>query len=62
MRLRVKQIKIRQRTSDKVLGTITVSAGVASLQPGDDESALIARADAALYRSKGAGRDQVTVA
>jgi diguanylate cyclase len=62
VRLRVKQIKIRQRTSDKVLGTITVSAGVATLQPGDDDSALIARADAALYRSKGAGRDQVTVA
>jgi diguanylate cyclase len=62
VRTSVKQMKIRQRTSDKVLGTISVSAGVAALQPGDDESALIARADAALYRSKQTGRDRVTVA
>ena len=61
VRLRVKQMKIRQRTSDKVLGAISVSAGVAVIQPGDDDSALIARADAALYRSKQGGRDRVTL-
>ena len=61
VRDKVKLMKIRQRTTDKVLGTITVSAGVAALQPGDDGSALIARADAALYRSKETGRDRVTV-
>jgi len=61
VRANVKTLKIRQRASDKVLGTISVSAGVAALQAGDDEAALIARADAALYRSKQDGRDRVTV-
>jgi diguanylate cyclase len=61
VRARVKGVKIKQRTSDKVLGTVSVSAGVAALQPGDDDAALIARADTALYRSKQEGRDRVTV-
>jgi diguanylate cyclase len=61
VRASVKNLKIKQRTTDKVLGTISVSAGVAALQAGDDEAALIARADAALYRSKQDGRDRVTV-
>jgi len=38
---------------------LTASCGVASLSPGDDEKALMAAADAALYRAKEAGRDQV---
>ena len=61
VRASVKGMKIKQRTSDKVLGTISVSAGVATLRADDDEAALIARADAALYRSKQEGRDCVTV-
>jgi len=61
VRVSVKNMKIRQRTSDKVLGSISVSAGVAAIHPGDDDSALIARADAALYQSKAGGRDRVTV-
>jgi diguanylate cyclase len=61
VRASAKGMKIKQRTSDKVLGTVTVSAGVAALQADDDEAALIARADAALYRSKQEGRDRVTV-
>ena len=40
--------------------SVTVSVGVAELT-GDDDGleALLGRADAALYRAKGAGRDQV---
>ena len=38
---------------------ITASLGVACLQPGQDDHALIAAADAALYRAKEAGRNQV---
>jgi diguanylate cyclase (GGDEF)-like protein len=38
---------------------ITGSFGVASLLPGQDEHALIAAADAALYRAKQAGRDRI---
>ena len=37
----------------------TVSAGVAALTPGDSVDSLVNRADAALYRAKDAGRDQV---
>lgn len=38
---------------------ITASLGVASLEAGQDEQALIDQADAALYRAKEAGRNQV---
>ncbi|MFP4606736.1 MAG: diguanylate cyclase [Thiohalospira sp.] len=38
---------------------ITVSAGVAPAQTGDDRDRLIARADEALYHAKRAGRDRV---
>jgi diguanylate cyclase (GGDEF)-like protein len=38
---------------------ITASFGVASLAPGQDERALVAAADAALYRAKEAGRDRI---
>jgi diguanylate cyclase (GGDEF)-like protein len=41
---------------------LTVSAGVASLAPGDDPAALLSRADKALYRSKADGRNRVTAA
>ncbi|KGJ79418.1 hypothetical protein GY21_05250 [Cryobacterium roopkundense] len=40
----------------------TVSVGVAALEPHETVSAWLARADAALYTAKHAGRDQVTVA
>jgi len=62
VRVSVKRMKIRQRTTDKILSAISVSAGVAQLQAGDDDSALIARADAALYRAKQGGRDRVIAA
>lgn len=40
-------------------GPQTSSFGVAEHQPGDDPHSLIGRADAALYRAKGAGRNRV---
>lgn len=40
---------------------ITVSVGVATLQPGDTEvEDILKRADAALYRAKAAGRDTIS--
>jgi diguanylate cyclase (GGDEF)-like protein len=41
---------------------ITLSAGVAELAAADDERALLARADAAMYKSKQKGRNQVSLA
>ncbi|MCA9674282.1 MAG: sensor domain-containing diguanylate cyclase [Kofleriaceae bacterium] len=41
---------------------VTVSIGVAQRRPGEDLAAAIDRADAAMYASKRAGRDRVTVA
>lgn len=40
---------------------VTISAGFASLQPGDDWNSLLSRADAQLYRAKALGRDQYCV-
>ncbi len=42
--------------------TVTLSLGVAERRPGEVRDALIARADAALYRAKEQGRDRVVVA
>lgn len=41
--------------------TITVSIGAAGLQPGEDGHAWLARADAALYAAKDAGRNVTVV-
>jgi diguanylate cyclase (GGDEF)-like protein len=39
---------------------VTASVGVAEVRPGDDVGDLMHRADAAMYRSKSAGGNQVT--
>jgi diguanylate cyclase len=43
------------------VGNITISAGVAEFVRGEDPTSLTARADRALYASKQAGRNQVTI-
>ena len=43
-------------------GPVTASFGVAHGQPGESSTALLDRADAALYRAKAAGRDTVCLA
>ncbi|MGH8029914.1 MAG: GGDEF domain-containing protein [Arenimonas sp.] len=40
----------------------TISVGIAHALPGEDFDAFVARADAALYRAKGEGRNRVVVA
>jgi diguanylate cyclase (GGDEF)-like protein len=47
---------------DLVVGTITVSAGVASMRGADDTgTAILRRGDIALYEAKGQGRNRVCV-
>ena len=60
-RTRVKALKIRDRRTQEVVLTVTMSGGVAYRQPGDDAQALVTRADTALYQSKQSGRDRVSV-
>ena len=62
IRQRVKALKIRNRRTQEVVLTVTVSAGVAKMALGDEPNTFIARADSALYKSKQNGRDRVTCA
>lgn len=59
VRLRTRAMKIRDRKTQEVVLTVSISGGVATLRPSDDASALIARADGALYQAKQTGRDRV---
>ncbi len=52
--------RLRRRSTNEDLGQVTVSMGIARLQPGDTPQGLIERADACLYASKRNGRNQVT--
>lgn len=47
--------------SDDEVGKITISLGVATLQPNETIHELISRADSALYQSKRNGRNQLTI-
>jgi diguanylate cyclase len=62
VRSRTKAMKVKNRSTNEVLLTVTISGGITMVHPGDDAASVIARADAALYRSKQAGRDRVTTA
>lgn len=60
VRQRIKAMKIRDRRTQAVILRVTVSGGVTTLVDGDDPSSWIGRADAALYKAKQSGRDQVS--
>lgn len=53
---------LKRRSTNEDLGSVTISAGVAQREFGEDGFDLLDRADKALYQSKNAGRNQVTVA
>lgn len=60
--LEVALIKLQQSIRDELScpdGPITISIGAAILQAGEDWQDWLQRADAALYRAKRAGRDQI---
>jgi diguanylate cyclase (GGDEF)-like protein len=52
---------MRATDADAAAPNITLSAGVASAEPGDTLETLIARADDALYRAKLGGRNRVGI-
>ncbi len=56
---------LRRQAASTPLGNgllVTISLGVAGWRAGDTRGTLVERADAALYRAKGSGRDRVVVA
>lgn len=55
---------LRERTEQfpfSVVGTKTISLGVATFHQGDDEKSMVSRADEALYRAKRNGRNRVEI-
>ncbi len=61
IRARVASLRLRRRSDNLMLEPFTVSLGVASRKPGDTRDTLLRRTDSALYRSKGAGRNRVSM-
>jgi diguanylate cyclase len=53
---------LRVRSDGREIGYITLSAGITTLRRGEDASAFIERADAAMYAAKKAGRNRVVSA
>ncbi len=53
---------LKRRSTNEDLGTVTISAGVAQREFGEDSFDLLDRADKALYQSKNNGRNKVTLA
>jgi diguanylate cyclase len=51
--------KLVKKSTGDVLGTITISIGVARFAPGETSEAVIRRADACLYGAKHSGRNLV---
>lgn len=60
LRASIESKRLRRRSTNEDLGQVTVSIGLARLQPGDTPQGLVERADACLYASKRNGRNQIT--
>ena len=59
IRKRLATRKVTNRNTGKVLGQVTLSAGLATFRPGESAADLIGRADEALYSAKRNGRNRV---
>jgi diguanylate cyclase (GGDEF)-like protein len=58
----IKALRVDSKAVDGAQVKVTVSIGVAEIQDGESAESLVARADAALYAAKDAGRDRVMLA
>jgi diguanylate cyclase len=54
--------RLKRRSTNEELGTVTISAGFAQRRPTEPPASLMDRADTALYESKRAGRNRVSKA
>jgi diguanylate cyclase len=59
IRAAVEGKKLIKKSTGDILGTITISVGVACFNPKDNSVSLVQRADSCLYAAKGAGRNCV---
>jgi diguanylate cyclase len=62
IRATIASSRIRRQGQGDTHERVTVSLGVARLHPGELATSFMDRADTALYASKNAGRDRVTIA
>ncbi|MBY0564497.1 MAG: GGDEF domain-containing protein [Hyphomonadaceae bacterium] len=60
LRIAIQAKRLRRRSTNEDLGQVTVSVGIAKLQPADTPVGFLERADACLYASKRNGRNRVT--
>lgn len=60
LRVAIQAKRLRRRSTNEDLGQVTVSMGIATLQPSDTPVGFLERADACLYASKRNGRNRVT--
>ena len=59
IRQTVESKKLVKKSTGDILGSITISMGVAEFAPGETAEAVIRRADACLYGAKSHGRNLV---
>jgi diguanylate cyclase len=59
IRMKVEGKKLVKKSTGDILGTISISCGVASFRSGESTSGFVQRADAGLYAAKSSGRNCV---